>query len=344
MNPSVSVILPVYNAAPYVKEAVQSILSQEYENFELIIIDDGSADASGTILRDLASKDTRIHLIQRENKGLIATLNEGLSLAHAPLIARMDADDVSLPNRLTLQVERMMLEPGLAVLGGGIRYMDSAGSVGRAVAYPMGRKVDTTLLWGAPVAHPATMIRTEAARCVGGYPDAFPHAEDYAFWVRLREQGRIDNLSQTILHYRMHGQSMSHVHAPMQRSSTLRAQALWLAGTQPSLALMTIPSDIDFLEALPLSAQERIEILVRMLALSPHLIGDESSDAVAAQWLHVVRQAPRSPTLRQGLARFHLRAARCSHQKRFHKFMHLYRAVVASPKACLALAGKYFFS
>lgn len=342
MNPSVSVILPVYNAAPYVKEAAQSILSQHHENFEFIIIDDGSADASGTILRDLASKDARIRLIQRENKGLIATLNEGLSLARAPFIARMDADDVSLPYRLKLQVERMMLEPDLAVLGGAIRYMDSAGSVGRTVAYPMGSKVDTALLWGAPAAHPATMIRTEAARCAGGYPAAFPHAEDYAFWVRLREQGRIDNLSQTILHYRVHGQSMSHVHASMQRSSTLRAQALWLAGTQPSPSLMEIPSNIDFLEALPLPTQERVEILARMLALSPHLIGDESSDAETAQWLRVVKQAEHSLALRQGLAWFHLRAARYSPQKRLRKFIHLCRAVLASPGACLTLLGKRF--
>ena len=342
MNPSVSVILPVYNAAPYVKEAVQSILSQEHENFEFIIIDDGSADASGTILRDLASNDTRIRLIQRENKGLIATLNEGLSLARAPFVARMDADDVSLPCRLMLQFERMMLEPDLAVLGGGIRYMDSSGRVGRAVAYPMGSKVDTALLWGAPVAHPATMMRTEAARCVGGYPTAFPHAEDYAFWLRLRAQGRIDNLSQTILHYRVHGQSMSHVHASMQRTSTLRAQALWLADTQPSPSLMVIPSNLDFLEALPLSAQERVEILARMLALSPHLIGDEFSDAEVTQWLQMVKQAPQTPALRQGLAWFHLRAARYSPQKRLRKFMHLWHAVLASPRACLALVGKFF--
>lgn len=342
MNPSVSVILPVYNAAPYVKEAVQSILSQDHENFEFIIIDDGSADASGAILRDLAGKDTRIRLVQRENKGLVATLNEGLSLARAPFIARMDADDVSLPNRLTLQVERMMLEPDLAVLGGGIRYMDSAGRLGRTVAYPVGSKVDAALLWGAPVAHPATMIRTETARCTGGYPTAFPHAEDYAFWVRLREHGHIDNLSQTILHYRVHGQSMSHVHASMQRTSTLRAQALWLADTQPSPSLMMIASNIDFLEALPLSAQERVEILARMLALSPHLIGDESSDAEAAQWLQAVKQAAQTPALRQGLAWFHLRAARYSPQKRLRKLAHLCRAVLASPKACLTLLGKRF--
>jgi len=342
MNPSVSVILPVYNAAPYVKEAVQSILSQDHENFECIIIDDGSADASGDILRELAGKDTRIRLIQRENKGLIATLNEGLSLARAPFIARMDADDVSPPHRLTLQIERMMQEPDLAVLGGGIRYMDAAGCVGRAVAYPVGSKVDVALLWGAPVAHPATMLRTEAARCAGGYPAAFPHAEDYAFWLHLREQGRIDNLSQTILHYRVHGQSMSHVHASVQRTSTLRAQALWLAGTQPSASLMAIPSNIDFLEALPLSAQQRIEILARMLALSPHLIGDESSDAEAAQWLRAVEQATHTPALRQGLAWFHLRAARYSPQKRLSKLMHLCRAVLTSPRACLALLGKRF--
>ena len=263
MNPAISVVLPVFNAVAYVEAAVQSVLEQTFENFELILIDDGSTDASGDILRKLAARDTRVRLIQRENRGLIATLNEGVAMARAPFVARMDADDISLPCRLALQFERMCADPSLVVLGGAIRYLDAAGRLGRTVVYPTGEKIETAILWGAPVAHPATMFRTEAGRRVGGYSHLFAHAEDYALWLQLRNSGKVDNLPQTVLHYRVHGQSTSHMHALSQRTSTLRAQALWLAGVQPSPALIDIPSNLDFLESLPLLQQTRVDILAR---------------------------------------------------------------------------------
>lgn len=340
MNPAISVILPVFNAAPYVEEAVQSILEQSYENFELLILNDGSTDASGKILGELAKKDTRIRLVQRENKGLIATLNEGLSLARAPLIARMDADDISLPSRLSLQLEHMNGHPDVVVVGGAIRYVDSVGNVGHSVVYPTKSTVDAAILWGAPVAHPATMFRTEVARSVGGYPPTFPCAEDYAFWLRLRNWGCIDNLPQVVLHYRLHGQSASHVHALKQRTSTLRAQALWLAKSKPIDAIMSIQSNVDFLEALPLSPTVHIEILARMVALSPHLIGDEVADTETALWLRKVQQAAQTPCLRQGRAWFHLRASRFCRNEPLRRLMHLWRAVLASPSACITLLGK----
>ena len=102
-NPQVSILLPVYNAAQYILKAVDSILQQSLTDFELILIDDGSSDGTEQLVRQLAAKDQRIHLVQRPNKGLIATLNEGLALARSPLIARMDADDIAFPERLAVQ-------------------------------------------------------------------------------------------------------------------------------------------------------------------------------------------------------------------------------------------------
>ena len=99
-TPAISVVLPVYNAEAYVREAVQSILAQSFTDFELIIINDGSTDGSGAILRELAARDTRIVLVERPNGGLVSALNEGLEMARADLIARMDADDVAMPERL----------------------------------------------------------------------------------------------------------------------------------------------------------------------------------------------------------------------------------------------------
>ena len=133
MNPSpaISVILPVYNAEAYVREAVESILAQSFTDFELIIINDGSTDGSGAILRELAVRDTRIVLIERPNGGLVSALNDGIESARAELIARMDADDVAMPERFALQHARMMEDPELAVLGSFIRIMDKTGNIMR---------------------------------------------------------------------------------------------------------------------------------------------------------------------------------------------------------------------
>src|SRR5215203_3519697 len=97
--PAISVILACYNTERYLASAVESVLAQRYNDFELILIDDGSTDASPQICKELAANDPRIRLVSRPNKGLTKTLNEGLSLATAPLVARMDADDLSLPQR-----------------------------------------------------------------------------------------------------------------------------------------------------------------------------------------------------------------------------------------------------
>lgn len=341
MPPAVSVILPVFNAAPYVQKAVQSILEQSFKDFELLLLDDGSTDASREIVRALAGQDGRIRLVQRENKGLIATLNEGLSLSRAALIARMDADDISLPQRLELQCARMNADPKVVVLGGAIQYMNETGSIGRSVTYPMGQEVDSALLWGSPLAHPTTMLRTDVARRAGGYSTMFLYAEDYAFWLRLRNYGCIDNLPQTLLRYRVHRKSTSHIYACKQRTSTLRAQAFWLAEVHPTFSLMNIESNTDFLDALPLSPEVRIDILARMLALSPHLIGDEFADAETALWLNIVRRSVCTPIRRWGLACFHLRAAWLYRNELLRALFHLGRAALVCPSACLALLRKW---
>src|SRR5262245_11551620 len=115
--PGISVILACYNTERYIASAVQSILAQTLGDFELILIDDGSTDSSSQICQDLAAKDSRIRLITRPNKGLTKTLNEGLSLATAPLIARMDADDLSLPTRFEKQVAYLSAHPECVCVG-----------------------------------------------------------------------------------------------------------------------------------------------------------------------------------------------------------------------------------
>jgi len=117
MDVKVSIVMSVYNAQKYLDEAIESILNQTYSNFEFIIINDGSTDKSLEIIENYAKKDSRIIVINRENKGLIYSLNEGIRKANGKYIARMDADDISLPQRLEKQVEFMEKNKNIGICG-----------------------------------------------------------------------------------------------------------------------------------------------------------------------------------------------------------------------------------
>lgn len=224
--PAISVVLPVFNAEAYVREAVESILAQSFTDFELIVINDGSSDGSGAILRDLAIRDARIRLIERPNAGLVLALNDGIECARASLIARMDADDVAMPERLALQHARMLASPRLVVLGSFMRLMDASGKIIRLADYPI-TESDTArfLEQGCPLAHPTVMMRREAILEVGGYRRAFAHCEDYDLWLRISERGYgIANLPQPLLNYRIHGANVSSVHREAQELGTIIAR------------------------------------------------------------------------------------------------------------------------
>src|SRR5690606_18792622 len=152
----------------------------------------------------------RIRVLHQANQGLIAALNRGVEEATAPLLARMDADDVALPDRLGAQVARFEKQDGLGLLGGHIRIIDGSGMLdaGRVIRFPVGeQEVSETLYYGSPVAHPAAMMRVELIRQIGGYRTFFKHSEDYDLWLRLSERALIDNLDQVVLHYRQHGEN-----------------------------------------------------------------------------------------------------------------------------------------
>ena len=228
-TPAISVVLPVYNAERYLREAVDSILAQTFTDFELILINDGSTDGSGDICREYSQNDPRIVLIDRPNGGLVSALNDGIAKARAPLIARMDADDISMPERFACQYAHMMEHPNLAVLGSAIRLIDETGQITGLGSYPLSPtevKDALTSGWNCPVAHPVAMMKRDVVLDIGGYRAAFTHAEDYDLWLRLveRDQG-IANLPQTLLNYRTHGTNVSVVHQDKQRLATVLARS-----------------------------------------------------------------------------------------------------------------------
>ena len=223
--PTVSVCLPVYNAERYVRQAVDSVLAQTFADFELIVIDDGSTDGSRGILEELARGDSRIRLVSRPNTGYTRALNEALSLARGTFIARMDADDVSLPDRFQLQVDYLRGHPDCVLLGSRILMVDPYGVPQYEPDHRPGHdEIDQLLLKGVgwAVVHPAAMMVRADVTALGGYRPEMEPCEDMDLFLRLAERGRIANLPVVLLQYRQHVKSVNHTRAAEQDDATRR--------------------------------------------------------------------------------------------------------------------------
>lgn len=223
MKPKVSVVMAVYNGARYLREAVESILNQTFSDFEFVIIDDGSVDGTAEILHYYAQRDERIRIHRQTNQKLIAALNMGFEMAQGVYIARMDADDVSLPERLARQVDFLDAHPEIGVLGTGFQIMDGYGNTSHTVHFP---KQHGVLRWYlcfyCPIVHPSVMMRREIVEQAGGYDADMVHAEDYDLWRRLSCVTRLSNLQDTLLQLRKHDVNVSNVHVSEQRRNAIR--------------------------------------------------------------------------------------------------------------------------
>jgi hypothetical protein len=206
----ISVVLPVYNGAGDVEKAVQSVLAQTCTDFELIIINDGSKDASAQVLEGL--HDPRIRLYHQENMGLAATLNRGIGLAQGRYIARQDQDDLSHPERFARQVTFLEDHPNYDLLGSAAQIWVGDQPTERAHDHPTDHAaLSFELLFNNPFVHSAVMLRKSAVEAVGGYTidPARQPPEDYELWSRMARQGRVANLAERLLVYREVPASMS---------------------------------------------------------------------------------------------------------------------------------------
>jgi glycosyltransferase involved in cell wall biosynthesis len=207
-TPAVSVVIPVRNALPFLDEAVTSILTQSFTDFELIVVDDGSTDGSLARVRTFADPRIRIH--SQPAIGIASALNAGIALAKAPLIARMDADDVALPDRLHRQVLLLRERPDIAAVGSGYRVIDRHGRPLRVIIPPADPDaIRQTLLESNCMAHPTVVMRRDTVVRAGGYRDAFPFCEDYDLWMRLSENSLLANIPEPLLLYREHDANAS---------------------------------------------------------------------------------------------------------------------------------------
>jgi hypothetical protein len=202
--PCVSVLMPVSNGARYLEEAIQSILQQTFSDFEFIIINDGSTDGTAGIIDRYRLNDSRIHIYEQPHQGLVPALNHGLEVARGVYIARMDADDVSVPHRLAVQVEFMDSQPAVGVCGTWIEtYGRDRPEIRR---YPcQDGMIRSSLLFESVLAHPSVMIRRDMLhRHALLYDAGAPCAEDYDLWVRAAQHSLLGNVPHVLLRYRAH--------------------------------------------------------------------------------------------------------------------------------------------
>ena len=217
--PAISVVLGAYNAERYVAEAVESILSQTFGDFEFIAVDDGSTDRTLEILRHYAAKDRRLKPVHIEHAGIVAAANAALREAQAELIARFDADDVSMPQRFEKQMRYLAEHPEVVAVGSRMLLIEPYGaSLGETAHRLKHEEIDAELLQGSgwSLPQPASMIRHSAIRKIGGYRDEYLWSEDLDLFLRLAEVGRLANLPDVLVKYRNHPGSTNHRRARLQ--------------------------------------------------------------------------------------------------------------------------------
>ncbi|MCK5256411.1 MAG: glycosyltransferase [Deltaproteobacteria bacterium] len=206
ITPKVSVIMSVYNEEKHLREAVESILNQTFKDFEFIIINDGSTDRTGDILESYA--DERIVIVNQDKTGLTKALNRGLSLARGKYIARMDADDISLPKRLEKQIQFLEENTGVELVSCHFYEIDSGGCQINLCQLPVKNEdIQKSLLVCNQFCHGAAVFKSECIRTIGTYREFFRFSQDFDLWLRIAEKFKCANLNTPLYKWRINPQS-----------------------------------------------------------------------------------------------------------------------------------------
>ncbi|WP_300156612.1 glycosyltransferase [Solidesulfovibrio sp.] len=262
-RPAVSVLLAVHNDAAHIRESLSSLLAQTLANIEVVAVDDGCTDTTPAILDFIAREDSRLRVLHRIKSGLGASLNAAAAVADGRLLARMDADDVSLPERLAHQATFLDAHQDVAVCGTFLRTFGAPPR--RIVRLPTeDAAIRAELLFSCPVMHPTVMLRREVLETLGGYDPAVRYGEDYDLWVRAMGRFAFANLPRPLLRYRRHAGQMGARHSQAkQAAARMRSMGkalahLGLTPTDEDISLhhavslgpclgLAIPDDCDFL-------------------------------------------------------------------------------------------------
>jgi len=201
--------MSVYNSEEYLNEAIESILNQTYKNFEFIIIDDGSTDKSLEVIKKYKAEDDRIVLISRENKGLPYSLNEGIGIAKGEYIARMDADDISLPSRFEEQVTYFSNNKTVDLLFTHANLIDDNSQMICHLFTPHINKVIKLIEIKNLFIHPTVMIKKKVFNIYGLYNTDYIHGQDWEYWKRVYKKTNIKILTMPLINYRMNFNSIT---------------------------------------------------------------------------------------------------------------------------------------
>lgn len=210
-RPFVTVLMSCYNGEKWLSSSINSILNQTYRDFEFLLIDDGSSDRSLEIMREFEERDSRIRVITKENSGLPDSLNLGLQEARGLWIARLDADDLALPERLEAQYEIAKKETDLVLIGSSFKEMNETGDIGTIQTYPgSDKKLKKHLLTKKRFfAHSSSFYLKEAAIDAGSYRPRVKKSEDYDLWLRISELGLMTCLPEPLICFRTHPDQIS---------------------------------------------------------------------------------------------------------------------------------------
>jgi len=227
-NPKVSVVIPAYNAQRYLLAAVNSILCQTFRDFDCIVVDDGSTDRTSVILGELAARDARVIPLRLGHGGIVAALNAGIHAARGELIARMDADDICLPERFAAQVAYLDEHPECVAVGSNVILVDPFDSeLHEVTAKADHEQIEADLLAGNgwAIIHPSTLIRKQVLLDIAGYRPEYEWSEDLDVFLRLAEKGKLANLQEPLLRYRQHFSSVNRTKIDLQRRRSERLLA-----------------------------------------------------------------------------------------------------------------------
>jgi len=245
-DPEVTVLMPVYNGERYLNEAMDSILKQSFGDLEFLIINDGSEDGSAGIIKSY--DDPRIRLVNNGcNRKLIYTLNRGISLARGDYIARMDCDDISLPERIARQVAFLDAHDKVGICGTWVRSTGETDDV--TFKYPTkDAEIRSRLIFESPFAHPSVMMRKASLETSGLlYDEAYPHAEDYGLWQSAMNRFEFANIGDVLLLYRLHDNRICRTKGGEQKRSSdaIRLKQIESLGIEPSAEELEIHQNLS---------------------------------------------------------------------------------------------------
>lgn len=210
--PSITVLMPVYNAGQYIKEAIDSVLSQTFKDFEFLILNDGSIDNSNEIIQEYKDERIRYEVFQHD---FLTTLNNGIDLSKGKYIARMDADDIMMPDRLAVQFDFMEKHSDIVACGSYISFIENEQNILERPISP--NEVFESLMLFCPIANPSSMIRRKVIIDHHiRYNPNYLYAEDYKFWTELAKYGKIANIPLVLLKYRISAVQVSLTHRNQQ--------------------------------------------------------------------------------------------------------------------------------